>query len=214
MFEFVDVAEQCWSGYKQSQYGWMLYSLARSHKPKKAVEIGVLQGYSTMFIAAALRDNSDGAILEAWDMFDDYEFHNAKMEDTQATIDVAMLTDHVRLYQNDAEFAFNNYLHNSMRLIDFLHIDISNDGGVYRWVINRFGPLMSPHGIIVLEGGTLERDRVEWMIKYNKEPIHPMLKTLRWKHFTYLPFPGLTILRHDPVGKITDKGWVGEVKVY
>lgn len=31
-------------------------------------------------------------------------------------------------------------------------------------------------GIILMEGGSEERDNIEWMIKYNKSKIKPVLK--------------------------------------
>ena len=59
--------------------------------------------------------------------------------------------------------------------IDLLHIDIANNGEVFEFVFQKYLSKISPHGIILLEGGSVERDRVEWMQKFNKPKIRPVL---------------------------------------
>jgi hypothetical protein len=54
--------------------------------------------------------------------------------------------------------------------------------------------------LIVIEGGSSERDKVEWMIKYKKMPIKSWLKDFKSKHpdieyLTVESFPSLTIIR-------------------
>ena len=58
--------------------------------------------------------------------------------------------------------------------IDILHIDIANTGDTYDFAINNYLPKVK--GIMVLEGGSKERDNVDWMIKYNRPKIQPVLK--------------------------------------
>jgi len=60
-------------------------------------------------------------------------------------------------------------------------------------------PKVRNGGLVVFEGGTEERDQVEWMTKYNKDPIYPEI--FRNPHFnlnyvggTYRSFPGLTVM--------------------
>ena len=58
--------------------------------------------------------------------------------------------------------------------IDILHIDIANTGDTYDFAINNYLPKVK--GIMVLEGGSEERDKVDWMIKYDRPKIQPVLK--------------------------------------
>lgn len=49
---------------------------------------------------------------------------------------------------------------------------------------------------MLLEGGSEERDNVEWMVKYNKRKINPYLKSISDKYdITIIDrFPSLTII--------------------
>ena len=58
--------------------------------------------------------------------------------------------------------------------IDILHIDIANNGNVFEFAIKNYLPKV--RGVMILEGGSTERDSVEWMIKYNKPRIKPILQ--------------------------------------
>ena len=60
------------SSYKNNNFGFMMYSLVRLYKPEKCYEFGVLDGYSTVSIACALRDNKLGN-LTAVDLFEEYQ---------------------------------------------------------------------------------------------------------------------------------------------
>ena len=47
-----------------------------------------------------------------------------------------------------------------------------------------------------MEGGSKERDNVEWIIKYNKKPINPYLMSIEenYKIEIIEKFPSLTII--------------------
>ena len=55
-----------------------------------------------------------------------------------------------------------------------MHIDIANNGDVFEFAIQNYLPKI--RGVMILEGGSEERDNVEWMNKYNKPKIQPVLK--------------------------------------
>ena len=57
---------------------------------------------------------------------------------------------------------------------------------------------MTKTGIIILEGGSIERDQVEWMTRYNKRSINPVIeKYSRVFDIRVIgTFPSLTILKH------------------
>ena len=83
--------------------------------------------------------------------------------------------------------------------IDLLHIDISNNGDILVNMIDIWGGKLSPDGMIAFEGGSIERDNVEWMKKYNFKSIgetlmnNPMIK-MEWCFQVLEPFPSLTLL--------------------
>ena len=57
-----------------------------------------------------------------------------------------------------------------------IHIDIANNGDTYEDAIKHYLPKLSPTGIMILEGGSAQRDEVEWMNKYNKPKIYPVIQ--------------------------------------
>ena len=67
----------------------------------------------------------------------------------------------------------NNIPNNS---IDIIHIDIANNGEVYEYAIQNYLPKLSSKGVLILEGGSKDRDEVEWMNKYNKPKIQPIIE--------------------------------------
>ena len=56
---------------------------------------------------------------------------------------------------------------------------------------------LSDNGIMILEGGSIERDNVEWMLKYNKPKINPVVKKYSYKYSIKLikKFPSITIIK-------------------
>ena len=52
-------------------------------------------------------------------------------------------------------------------------------------------------GIILMEGGSEERDNIEWMIKYNKPKIKPVLDkySLKYDIKTIGKIPSITIIK-------------------
>ena len=83
--------------------------------------------------------------------------------------------------------------------VDYLHVDVSNNGGTFRAVFDQWSHKVRQ--IILLEGGSAERDNVAWMHQYQKPAIGPALADLRrthpdWSFTTLEPFPSLTIACH------------------
>ena len=58
------------------------------------------------------------------------------------------------------------------------HIDISNTGEIIENVINAY-----PNKTILFEGGSKERDNIEWMVKYKLKPISPIQKEILNSNF-------------------------------
>lgn len=152
------------SSYKENDIGQTLYNLVMSTKPTTIVEYGTLYGYSAVAMAQALRDLSvDGIKREiiCYDLWDEYKFKKASKDKTQETIDKLGLSEYVVLKYGDI-------LHTTPPECQLIHIDVSNDGSVLSKIdyIFKNNPAM-----VIFEGGIPERDKVQWMSKYNKQPM-------------------------------------------
>jgi len=177
------------SSYEQNNFGEVITAHITSFKPVNCVELGVLDGYSTLSIARGLLENGHG-YLNAYDLFEDYPFkHGMKTEVEKKIKDLGIPRGSVAVYIHklDAYEAHNQYANNT---VHFLHVDISNTGETVRRIMESWDPKMVQGGIILFEGGTEERDQVDWMIRYNKNPII----NEKYVYGTYLDFPGITVL--------------------
>jgi predicted O-methyltransferase YrrM len=171
------------SSYKENGYGMLLSSLAMIHKPKLMVEFGILGGYSLRYLQAG----APMARLEAYDLFEEYEYKHAEYESLRKEFgDIVKKADY---WNGDMLFEPES--------IDLLHIDVSNDGDVYQHALDFYMPKIAPGGLMVLEGGSAERDEIEWMTKYDKPMIQPVLESCPWNYVTLQPFPSLTIITKD-----------------
>lgn len=76
-------------------YGRFLYAIARASKAARIVEFGTSMGVSTIYLAAALRDNGGGHLVGS-------DLEPAKVERARAHLDAAGLSDLVEIRQGDA----------------------------------------------------------------------------------------------------------------
>ena len=181
------------SSYKQNNYGYLFYSLIRIYKPVKCVELGGLEGYSALYIAKGLKDNGQGK-LDIIDLFEDYPYNKSSLENTRKNFIDNNLRDIAVFKKGDVFEKINDYREKE---IDFLHIDLSNDGGLLEKVFKKIYNKLSEKCLIIFEGGSEERDNIEWMKKYKKKPIRNFLRSKyfqdKFDYFVFAPFPALTI---------------------
>ena len=178
------------SSYKDHGYGHFLYALVRQLKPERCVEMGVLQGYSLLSIASALRDNQAGSI-RGYDLFEQYPFRSEPLANVEGRIGSCGLRNWAEVIRADAD-----NIDAGTKRLDLLHVDLSNCGSTYRRVFARYEPLVD--GVILLEGGSVCRDQVEWMGKFGKERIAPVVRELRnrypqWTIAVLEPYPSMTV---------------------
>lgn len=149
------------TSYRENDLGKTLYNLVLKYKPKKIVEFGVLYGYSTVAMAMALDEIGEGHIY-ANDLFEDYEFKHSTMPETQVNIDRYGLTKYVTLNKKN----FDEWLAHPGEF-DLLHVDVSNKGDTIERLYEAVKDQVERGAIVIFEGGSKERDNVEWMVKYN-----------------------------------------------
>lgn len=188
------------SSYAQNDFGKAFYSIVRCHRPTVLVEIGVLHGYSALHMGMSVKHNHSlyghPGILKCYDIWDKYQYNHAIKNEVQERVNKYELQDYVKLEECDA-FEVHKFYSNSD--VHLAHIDISNDGAIVEEMLNLWHPKICGRGMIIFEGGSEERDRVEWMIKYNKKPISPFIQNSpviqeKYWHGIYRKFPSLTIL--------------------
>lgn len=76
-------------------YGRFLYAMARACKARRIVEFGTSMGISTLYLAAALRDNGGGHLIGT-------ELEPGKVERARANVEMAGLADLVEIREGDA----------------------------------------------------------------------------------------------------------------
>lgn len=183
----------------ENDYGSVFRSLILAHKPRLVIECGILDGYSTYHIAHALRFNRQKrgikASFFAYDLFEDYEYNHGDHGKVCDLLRKYNLLKYCTIQHGDAFFYSKMYSDNS---VDFLHMDISNDGNVLVKTLNTWGSKISENGIIAFEGGSYERDD-GWIKKYNKKPIrdelinNPLVYE-NWDIQIFDVFPSLTLM--------------------
>lgn len=190
VFSSQEEIEKLWSSYKDHGYGYLFYQLIRYLKPARCVEIGVLQGFSLLTAAAALRDNGQGTI-QGFDLFEQYPYHHESFENVAKRIKDFNLQPMAAIERLDA---FE--VHKKFKEVDYLHIDISNNGDTYRKIFEQWSPKVKQ--VMLFEGGSVKRDVIEWMIKYKKPSITKALDEFRlkypdWNIIVFDPYPSLTL---------------------
>ena len=71
------------------------------------------------------------------------------------------------------------------------------NGDVYEYVFEKYIDKLSDDGIIIMEGGSVDRDNIEWMNKYNKPKIQPVIKKYQHNYNikTIGTFPSITLIK-------------------
>lgn len=176
------------SSYKENDYGSLITSLVKLYEPKFIVEYGILQGYSLQSLLNGAQKETQ---ISAFDIFEEFPYHHATQDVAQRFQDKRVFIGEQDFYE-DSQSPYN---------IDFLHIDIANTGDTYQTFFNKYLTHMSPNGICILEGGSIERDNYYWMKQYNKPKIAPVIKWAKdtfiqqLSIFTFEPFPSMTIVK-------------------
>ena len=178
------------SSYRTRGYESLFYALVRALKPASAVEIGVLEGFSLLSAGAAIRDNGAGRIT-GYDLFDGYPYRHADARQVTDQIARLELGPWVGIRTSDVVDVAAGWA-----TVDYLHVDVSNTGDTYRQVFRQWAGKVRQ--VILLEGGSRERDNVDWMRQYGKASIVPAINDLRrdypgWSFTVLEPFPSLTI---------------------
>lgn len=150
------------SSYHYNNIGKTLYDFVIYEKPEKVIDFGVLDGYSTIALAMGCKDNGFGKV-KVYDLFEDYEYTHSNFNKLIKNIKEYGLIEWVDIEKKN----FFDWVKDP-EPFDLIHIDISNTGDILDIIDDN----LKGKGTVLFEGGSEERDRVGWVIKYNKKPIN------------------------------------------
>lgn len=198
------------SSYIENDYGLLIENYIKAFAPYQCVELGVLDGYSTYHIARGIkwmeRYRGSKPQFDAYDLFDDYQYKHGQMEEVKSMLDEKGLSSYVNLQKGDAYKVHENYPDITFdsegdpgRGIEFMHIDISNTGKVIHDIMELWHPKLGGRAVVLIEGGSDERDNIEWMKKYSMPSIkdeitNSPLISKYYQYGTYFSFPSMTML--------------------
>jgi|GEM_PF-1232576 len=187
------------SSYLENKYGDIFYSLIQVTQPACVVELGTYLGYSALHIAAALRQQTQSH-CQLWmvDLWEDYQFRHCSLTRTRDSFTNNGLIDlphcDIHFLQEDALKVAEQFDDGQ---VDFLHIDLSNDGVSLQRTLDVWHKKLRPGGMLLLEGGSPQRDQIPWMLEFKKTPISTFLHSAwfqsHYSHTVIAPFPSLTI---------------------
>ena len=175
------------SSYLENDLGKCIYDVVVRLKPKKVVEFGTLKGYSAIAIAMALRDNGYGH-LYAYDLWEKYPHKHEDQNTCRDNLRKYGLENYVTLDQID----FWEWLKEPEEF-DLLHLDISNTGYIISSVAEALHTHVDKGATILFEGGSDDRDKVDWMIKFDKQPIFPLKDVIGYKILSE-KYPSISII--------------------
>ena len=169
------------SSYAQNNFSEIFELLCLTIRPQRIVEFGILDGYSLQ----CFTENSNAEIT-ALDLFDDFPYNSANFSE------IKLRFPDVNVIKGD--FFRSSHLFDDSS-IDILHIDIANNGAVYEFAFEHYWPKV--RGVMILEGGSEERDHVSWMSKYDKPKIRPVIyryQSIGYKIKIFEKYPSLTLV--------------------
>lgn len=123
--------------------GTLLYILARGMNAKNVLEFGTSFGVSTIFLAAALRDNGGGKVITS-------EFEPSKVERAQQHMHQAGIADLVEIRAGDALETLSKDIPEN---IDLLLLDGAK--ALYPDVLNLLKPHLRPGALVVADDADL-----------------------------------------------------------
>lgn len=179
-----------YSSYEKNNYGELFYALMRIYKPLKVVELGTKAGYSAYHIARGLKANRRGR-LYCYDLWKKYQFRSNPKSTAEKNLE--KFRDIISFNQQDAVGV--DKLHNTT---DILHIDLSNKGELLEKIVPNWIDKVGQ--LLIIEGGSPQRDRLDWMIKFKHMPIRKWLEDFAGhrddiEFFTIEPFLSVTLIR-------------------
>ena len=167
---FLKLNSEIDSSYSKNSYASLFYFLSSHFKPKIINELGVLGCYSMIPLALGALNNNKTCSINGYDLFEEYSYKSFSYQDALDRISSFGLQDFVSLKKFDVYE--EGFIEEILKISDLVHIDLSHDGTMFERVFNS---KVNNNSIIIMEGGSEDRDNVEWMKAYSAKKISPVL---------------------------------------
>lgn len=145
--------------------GWLIYMLCRSLRARRAVEFGTSFGVSTLYLAAAMRDQGGGLVIGT-------EIEPAKARHARANFAQAGVTDLIELREGDAL----ETLRDCGGPVDFLLVD--GFPKFARAVIEVMAPQLRQGAIVVCDNVGHFRKSFTGYLDFVRRPANGFVSTL------------------------------------
>ena len=168
-------------------YGDLLNGITMVKNPKTIIEIGILDGYS---LECFINSSTKYTQINAYDLFENFNGNHSNKNEL-----IEKFSKYPNVHVECGDFyELNNIIGSN---VDIIHIDIANNGDVFEYAMQKYLPKLSENGVMLLEGGSIERDNVEWMNLYNKPKINPVIKKYEDNLNIQIigSFPSITVVR-------------------
>ena len=157
------------SSFSESNIGATIFNYTLKLKPTVILEVGALNGYSSLCFIQALKTlNSIHSKLITIDLFDDYPYNNCSLDSycrNVSHLDGKSCDINHKIIKSNvmSDLSLFDYY---AKKADLIFIDISND-------FDNLSSLLARCSVpVIFEGGSVQRDSVSWMINYKKTPIN------------------------------------------
>lgn len=160
------------SSYEANNYGDLFYALIRLYQPKIVVELGTQAGYSAYHIARGLTENGHGKL----DCYDLWEKNNENYGFNSISRSIAL--NNLKQYKNIISLNSRNAIEvdKKYQMIDILHVDLDNDATILEKVVPAW--ISKVKQLIIIEGGSIERDIAAEGTDFKKLPVNEWLNDL------------------------------------
>lgn len=139
------------------EFGRLLYSQARIAKAKMIVEFGTSFGISTIYLAAAIRDNGGGKVVTT-------EYEEEKAARAKENIEAAGLGDYVECRVGDARQTLANFPHE----IDMIFLDGAKE--LYLSVLQLLECRLRIGGVVASDNA--DHEGMESFLDYLRNPAN------------------------------------------
>jgi hypothetical protein len=194
------LSRSCRSSYIENHFGRIFFALTYKFQFKNILELGVLDGFSLLSMAFGSYCNNDGKLsnINGVDLFEDYKYRKGEMASVQKLAHGFAFGMHVKLIKNN--IFKNNFNDDLIRQANLIHVDLSNDRDKVEKVMLKIKS--DPPSMIIFEGGSYNRDKVEWMVRFQKNALRPFFEEVHsigtYKVEIIDCFPSMTILTLIP----------------
>ena len=115
--------------------------------------------------------NNYTTVINGFDLFEAYSYKSFSYKDALDRIDSFGLKDSIFLKKFDVYS--EGFIEETLKSSDLTHIDLSHDGKMFERVLSS---QINDNSLIIMEGGSVERDNVEWMKAHEATKISPVIE--------------------------------------